>query len=124
MGVATRATHGHVRARRPGWTGGLLSPALHRCICRRSRRLAVVSFLLPASGQEEARMLLIDHVAKQYGGRSVLAGASLTVGEHEKVALIGPNGSGKSTLARLIVGIEAPDAGSVAGAFAGLRDAY
>jgi ATP-binding cassette subfamily F protein 3 len=69
-------------------------------------------------------MLLVDRVAKQYGGRVVLHDASLTVGEHEKVALIGPNGSGKSTLARLIVGLEAPDAGSISGRFAGLREAY
>ncbi|HLZ71937.1 MAG TPA: ABC-F family ATP-binding cassette domain-containing protein [Dehalococcoidia bacterium] len=69
-------------------------------------------------------MLRVDRVGKQYGGHRVLADASLTVGEHEKVALIGPNGCGKSTLARLIAGIEAPDAGSVSGAFAGLPDAY
>ncbi len=69
-------------------------------------------------------MLLVDRAGKRYGGHGVLSDASLTIGEHEKVALIGPNGSGKSTLARLIVGLEMSDAGTVSGSFAGLREAY
>jgi len=36
------------------------------------------------------------------------------VGDGEVVAIVGPNGSGKSTLLRLIAGLLAPDAGSIA----------
>jgi ABC-2 type transport system ATP-binding protein len=39
---------------------------------------------------------------------------SLHVPTNDWLALLGPNGSGKSTLIRLLVGLEAPDAGSLA----------
>ncbi|UFN48105.1 ATP-binding cassette domain-containing protein [Roseomonas sp. OT10] len=43
----------------------------------------------------------------------VLEDASLEIGAGECVALLGPTGSGKSTLGRLLLGLEAPDAGEV-----------
>src|SRR5579859_7881438 len=52
-GTNARAMHGRARALHPGWTGGPAAPAFRECICRRSRRMAVISFLLPASGQGE-----------------------------------------------------------------------
>ena len=38
---------------------------------------------------------------------------SLTVGKGETLAIVGESGSGKSTLSRLILGLEAPDAGRI-----------
>lgn len=43
----------------------------------------------------------------------VLDEVSFEVGEREFVSVLGPSGCGKTTLLRIIVGIEAPDAGSV-----------
>ncbi|TNC16209.1 ATP-binding cassette domain-containing protein [Methylobacterium terricola] len=45
--------------------------------------------------------------------RPVLAGIDLAIAAGECVALIGRSGSGKSTLARLLMGLEAPDEGTV-----------
>ena len=51
------------------------------------------------------------HLAR--GGRVVLDGASLAVGEGERVAILGPSGSGKTTVLRLLAGLAVPDAGRV-----------
>jgi len=50
---------------------------------------------------------------------SVLRGISLTVREHEFVAIIGPSGAGKSTLLHVLASIESHDAGSVTLSVAG-----
>ncbi len=48
------------------------------------------------------------------GGRWLVRGVSLTVGEAEIVSLIGPNGSGKSTTAKMMLGLLRPDEGKAA----------
>ncbi len=44
----------------------------------------------------------------------VLDGFTLTVAQHEFVALVGPSGCGKSTLLDLLAGFQQPDQGSIA----------
>jgi ABC transport system ATP-binding/permease protein len=51
---------------------------------------------------------------RSFGDRQVLDGVSLAIHRGERVGLLGRNGSGKSTLGRLLAGVEAPDAGTVA----------
>lgn len=58
--------------------------------------------------------LTADHVARSLGSSHILKDVSLTIDLGERVGLIGANGSGKSTLARILAGLEAPDAGTVA----------
>lgn len=64
---------------------------------------------------DAARPVLIE--ARGVGlfrdGRWLVRGVDLAVRRGEIVSLIGPNGSGKSTTARLVLGIVAPDEGSV-----------
>jgi biotin transport system ATP-binding protein len=60
----------------------------------------------PTSGIE------LRDVGHAYGDRIVLAGVSLTLGEH-RVGVIGANGSGKSTFARLLNGLVVPTSGTV-----------
>lgn len=47
------------------------------------------------------------------GGDSILSEVELTVRRGEIVTLIGPNGSGKSTLVRVLLGLIAPDSGTI-----------
>ncbi len=63
----------------------------------------------PASGRKviEARGL-----TKAYG-TPIVKSLDLTVMRGDRVAFVGPNGVGKTTLLRLLLGQEAPDAGSV-----------
>jgi phosphonate transport system ATP-binding protein len=58
-------------------------------------------------------ILVADGLAKSYGGRRVLHGASLTLAPGEVVAVLGPSGSGKTTLFRCLARLVEPDAGSV-----------
>jgi phospholipid/cholesterol/gamma-HCH transport system ATP-binding protein len=55
---------------------------------------------------------MID-LRKAYEGRSVLAGASLTVERGETMVILGPSGTGKSVLLRHINGLTKPDSGQV-----------
>jgi len=58
--------------------------------------------------------LAIDGLSAAYGRQPVLTDVTLGVEKGEVVSLIGPSGSGKSTLLRVLVGLLAPAAGSVA----------
>jgi len=53
-------------------------------------------------------------IRKDFDRRSVFRGVSFTVGTGETLLITGRNGSGKSTLVRIICGVLAPTAGSVA----------
>ncbi len=64
--------------------------------------------LITATPLVEARALTLN-----YAGRPVLEHVDLTVAAGEIVTLIGPNGSGKTTLVRTLLGLQAPDSGSV-----------
>jgi ABC-2 type transport system ATP-binding protein len=52
-------------------------------------------------------------LAKRYGRRVVLDGASLTVNAGEMIGISGGNGAGKTTLLRILAGFLAPDAGTL-----------
>ena len=59
------------------------------------------------------RTLETDNIGKEYGGRQVVRGVSITVRQGEVVGLLGPNGAGKTTSFYMIVGLVRPDAGRI-----------
>jgi zinc/manganese transport system ATP-binding protein len=63
----------------------------------------------PAAGE----ILSVDGVSVRLGGREVLTDVGFTIKPGEFTGLIGSNGAGKTTLFRVILGLQAPNAGSV-----------
>src|SRR3984893_7612713 len=61
----------------------------------------------------EAYAVDVDNVVKSFGTMQALDGVTLRVRSGEIYGLLGPNGAGKTTLIRSIVGLVAPDAGTV-----------
>jgi osmoprotectant transport system ATP-binding protein len=59
-------------------------------------------------------MFHLNGVSKRYAGRPALGPVTLAVPTGRTTVLIGPSGCGKSTLLRLLIGLVAPDAGTVA----------
>ncbi len=57
--------------------------------------------------------IVLENLSKDYGGTTVLRGASLQINVGERAALVGPNGSGKSTLLKIVAGLEEADSGRV-----------
>ena len=58
-------------------------------------------------------LLCAQGLKKVYGGRAVVDGVSMTVGDGEIVGLLGPNGAGKTTTFYMIAGLVPPNAGIV-----------
>ena len=50
--------------------------------------------------------LLLDHVKKSYGEKTLFEDVNLSISKGEKIALVAKNGSGKTTLLRVIAGEE------------------
>ena len=59
------------------------------------------------------KTLAAEEIGKQYGGRQVVRGVTLEIGQGEVVGLLGPNGAGKTTSFYMIVGLVRPDTGRV-----------
>ncbi len=65
------------------------------------------------SAAEAGTLLAIEGVNTFYGKSHILRDVSLSVHEHEIVALLGRNGAGKSTLLKTIIGVAPPASGSI-----------
>jgi len=50
---------------------------------------------------------------KSYDGREVVAGIDLSLRKGECYGLLGPNGAGKTTTLRMLLGLTAPDSGTI-----------
>src|ERR1700694_2506752 len=61
----------------------------------------------------EAFAVDVDNVVKSFDGLRGLNGVTLRIKEGEIYGLLGPNGAGKTTLIRSIVGLVAPESGTV-----------
>ena len=73
----------------------------------------------PAAGprggapQDTGELLQVDGISLWLSGRKILDDVSFSLGPGEFAGLIGSNGAGKTTLLRVILGLQAPSAGTV-----------
>jgi len=58
-------------------------------------------------------VLAVNDLCKQYGATRAVDAISFTVEKNEIVGLLGPNGAGKTTTINIILGVLAPDSGTV-----------
>ncbi|MBM9462653.1 ABC transporter ATP-binding protein [Aeromicrobium sp. YIM 150415] len=69
--------------------------------------------LLSMDTHDSPAVLVATDVAKTYDSTIALAGASLSVGAAESLAIMGASGSGKTTLLHCLAAVIAPDSGSI-----------
>ncbi|MCW8129490.1 MAG: NHLP bacteriocin export ABC transporter permease/ATPase subunit, partial [Planctomycetota bacterium] len=84
----------------------------------RAKPLLNAPLEVAAQGANPGRLagnLSVENLVFRYrdGGQLVMNGLSMNVRAGEFVALVGPSGAGKSTLFRILLGIDAPESGSV-----------
>ena len=59
--------------------------------------------------------VVLENIVKAYDGKAVLSDFSAVFEEKKTTAVMGASGSGKTTLLRILMGLEAPDGGSIRG---------
>ena len=62
---------------------------------------------------EDTPIIEIEKMSFAYGGRWVLENVNLSIPRGEFVSIVGPNGGGKTTLLKLLLGLIAPDEGTI-----------
>jgi ABC-2 type transport system ATP-binding protein len=57
-------------------------------------------------------MIVVNGLRKRFGSQTALDGMTFSVEPGQVTGFVGPNGAGKSTTMRVILGLDAPDAGT------------
>lgn len=57
-------------------------------------------------------MIQVNHISKQFGGKSILQDIQFSVAQGERISLVGPGGCGKTLLLKILLGLITPDTGS------------
>lgn len=76
-------------------------------------RTATANIELSASDRRSKRLVELENIGYEIGGRSLFSRLSFTITAGMRVGLVGPNGSGKTTLLRLIEDAITPTSGVI-----------
>jgi len=91
----------------------LVKPQLSNAGIRRGGQNKASGNSLPHMVSNTVRSLSVENLGKQYEGRPVVRGVSLSIQRGEVVGLLGPNGAGKTTCFYIITGLIRPDYGTI-----------
>ena len=91
----------------------LVKPQLGNAGIRRGGQNKASGNSLPHIVSKTVRSLSVENLGKQYEGRPVVRGVSLSIQRGEVVGLLGPNGAGKTTCFHIITGLIRPDYGTI-----------
>lgn len=69
--------------------------------------------MVTAGRADVPKVLLVEKLRKEYGGKAAVEGVSFEVGRGEIVGLLGPNGAGKTTTINMVLGVLAPTSGTI-----------
>ena len=90
-----------------------VKPQLSNAGIRRGGQNKASGNSLPHIVSNTVRSLSVENLGKQYEGRPVVRGVSLSIQRGEVVGLLGPNGAGKTTCFYIITGLIRPDYGTI-----------
>ncbi len=79
----------------------------------KTRKLDFEEIQIPMGPRLGNIVVEVDHLKKGFGERLLIDDLSFTLPRNGIVGVIGPNGAGKTTLFKTILGMEAPDSGTV-----------
>jgi ATPase subunit of ABC transporter with duplicated ATPase domains len=79
----------------------------------KTRKLDFEEIQIPPGPRLGNIVVEVEHLKKGFGDRLLIDDLSFTLPRNGIVGVIGPNGAGKTTLFKTILGLEAPDSGSV-----------
>ena len=80
---------------------------------RASKKLDFTEIQIPVGPRLGSKVLVAEHLHKQFGDRVLIDDLSFTLPRNGIVGVIGPNGVGKTTLFKTIVGLEPLDGGAL-----------
>ncbi|MDY2777943.1 MAG: energy-dependent translational throttle protein EttA [Collinsella sp.] len=80
---------------------------------RASQKLDYTDIRIPVGPRLGAKVLVAEHLHKEFDGRVLIDDLSFTLPRNGIVGVIGPNGVGKSTLFKCIVGLEELGSGTL-----------
>lgn len=90
--------------------------ALHDLKAQRAsqiKRQGTADFALDSAPKSGRKVIEAEGLSKSFGDKQITRNFSIKVQRGDRVAFVGPNGTGKTTLLKMLLGEEAPDAGSV-----------
>ncbi len=79
----------------------------------RAKKLDFAEIQIPAGPRLGSKVLVAEHLHKEYDGRVLISDLSFELPRNGIVGIIGPNGVGKTTLLKSIVGLEPMTSGKL-----------